>query len=360
MIVAILAQGWACFGMLVAVLVAGLRATDLTRLPVVNGKLLPREAVQLNVSEWWASLIPPAAPHRPLVLAAVDAVSRVLRALLSVMFELRHPHCSTRRAAVEAAREAILALSAAMPAPDRGEVRNLDYFGVWHGPASLLRSWIGWIHAHAEALHEDWERVLACIGEDFPFPVADIGDRFFALFVSMETSQHIFPWLVDSAAVLAREKSVRATVPVSMSGISVDADILVALLRPNDVVVEVGVDRGQTSEALLQKVPGLALFGVDPYPGFYHGVASARRGDQMGGMDAYSEARAVYRRYKDRAVLIRNTSVLTARSFPDLRRTYTPHVEQARLVFIDGEHDYANCLADIRAWTPHAEVVARR
>ena len=47
-------------------------------------------------------------------------------------------------------------------------------------------------------------------------------------------------------------------------------------------MVEIGVDRGQTSELLLNALPNLTLLGVDPYPGRYNGQISADRLDQMG------------------------------------------------------------------------------
>ena len=50
-------------------------------------------------------------------------------------------------------------------------------------------------------------------------------------------------------------------------------------------MVEIGVDRGQTSELLLNALPNLTLLGVDPYPGRYNGQISADRLDQMGAVE---------------------------------------------------------------------------
>ena len=50
-------------------------------------------------------------------------------------------------------------------------------------------------------------------------------------------------------------------------------------------MVEIGVDRGQTSELLLNALPNLTLLGVDPYPGRYNGQVSADRLDQMGAVE---------------------------------------------------------------------------
>ena len=67
-----------------------------------------------------------------------------------------------------------------------------------------------------------------------------------------------------------------------------DFEVLIHILKllgPEPFMVEIGVDRAQTSEMLLTALPNLTLLGVDPYPGRYNGQVSANRLDQMGAED---------------------------------------------------------------------------
>ena len=84
---------------------------------------------------------------------------------------------------------------------------------------------------------------------------------------------------------------------------------------------EVGVRDGRTTFFLLDNIPSLTIYGVDlSNAGYYN--------------DNVKE------KYKERLVPIQGNSSLIA-----------GHVPKVDLVFIDGDHSYNGCAADIRAYT---------
>lgn len=99
--------------------------------------------------------------------------------------------------------------------------------------------------------------------------------------------------------------------------------------------VEVGVCDGIYSEKLMQNIPGLKLFGIDPYVE-YHGYPKERIERK------FEEAVKRLGRYSG-YTLVRAMSVEAAKLIPD---------KSIDFVFIDGAHDYASVREDIRAWYP--------
>lgn len=77
------------------------------------------------------------------------------------------------------------------------------------------------------------------------------------------------------------------------------------------------------------------------YLDVYAGVASTERHDGMGAQARFVEARERYAKLP-RATLLRTTSVRAAKQWQG----------KLDLVFIDAEHDFASCDADIAAWAP--------
>ena len=126
------------------------------------------------------------------------------------------------------------------------------------------------------------------------------------------------------------------------------AEVLNTLLHQNSIVtvdaackgVEVGVRSGDTAHYLLLNNPRLYLYLVDPYLP-YHDV----------GTDITQEMQNKYKWEADKAV----------RSFERNTFIYQTSVEAAKamgsfttidFVFIDAEHTFDACLADMEAWYP--------
>lgn len=117
-------------------------------------------------------------------------------------------------------------------------------------------------------------------------------------------------------------------------------DSLVKVIRSvrgkHNLVAEVGVHRGRTSEHLLRSFPQMTLWMVDPWA-------------------EYDEANA-YNQAQYRAETIKRIGKLNCGERAKI--VELPSVEAAAiapemdLVFIDAEHSYEAVLADCRAWWP--------
>jgi len=112
--------------------------------------------------------------------------------------------------------------------------------------------------------------------------------------------------------------------------------------------VEVGVFAGDMSRALLRMNPDLHLTMVDSWEG--DGAAyTGDSGDFHAGLpltaqeDYYRLAAERTEFAKARRAIIRKRSVDAARDIPDGSLDF---------VFIDADHSYSGCVADIAAWTP--------
>jgi len=99
--------------------------------------------------------------------------------------------------------------------------------------------------------------------------------------------------------------------------------------------VEVGVCDGVYSEKLMENIPGLTLYGIDPYTE-YPGYPKERIEQKE---KAAEERLGKYENY----VLVKARSVEAAKLVPD---------ESLDFVFIDGEHTYPSVTEDIEAWYP--------
>lgn len=101
----------------------------------------------------------------------------------------------------------------------------------------------------------------------------------------------------------------------------------------NPVGLEIGTERGTSTEYLLETIPTLKLYGVDPYVDYidwYGGVASKKN-------EEYQEFKNRISKYSDRFYLYRETSDQALKRFDD---------ETLDFVFIDGLHVYDHVLKD--------------
>lgn len=101
---------------------------------------------------------------------------------------------------------------------------------------------------------------------------------------------------------------------------------------------EVGVERGHYSEVLCQQNPGVRLLCVDAwqaYRGYRDHVRQAKL-DRF-----YAETAARLAPYK--ATLVRQFSTEAAKDVPDGSLDF---------VYIDGNHNIENVIADLAAWSP--------
>ena len=113
----------------------------------------------------------------------------------------------------------------------------------------------------------------------------------------------------------------------------------------NAVCVEVGVFRGDQSEAILQNTNCKKLYCVDPWLQFDNdvypdGINSIPQSEFN---KMYKETVDRLAHFGDRQGVLRMTSVDAAATFLD---------NSIDFVFIDGNHEYKAVMADFRAWYP--------
>ena len=118
----------------------------------------------------------------------------------------------------------------------------------------------------------------------------------------------------------------------------------------NPVMVEVGVFKGHLAEHLLGRVPSLRWHGVDNWlsaddqPEDYKTTGDTHANATPEQVVRWrAEAHNTLKRFEKRASIHEKSSVEAAPDFAD---------ESIDIVFLDGDHSYAGCLADLRAWWP--------
>jgi len=268
--------------------------------------LLSLGSLQVEVREWFASLIPRRFAHRQIALGAAGKVVELLEEILATARKVT-PTCPDRRTSTKKIMTAFNAFVVWATAQKQrnGTVEFGGYHNTGPGGVAFL-----WAHQVGEELIYalDWEAELHCKGRSQL-------DMIGGAFVGIARLQSIWPWLVDCCATATYAK-VPAVIPRAVLFKPNPPEVLLHLLQGLAVnaplMVEVGVDVGQTSEFLLEAMPNLTLFGVDPYPGFYDNQRSGERRDKMGGEEAFSEALARYKRFPLRARLRREASASAA------------------------------------------------
>lgn len=103
--------------------------------------------------------------------------------------------------------------------------------------------------------------------------------------------------------------------------------------------VEIGVERGVYSRVLIEGCPRLQLCMIDPwerYPGYRDHVSQDK-------LESFrEEAQKLSKEFPGRAQVIRRYSVSAATLFQDGTLDF---------VYIDGNHNLQNVIADLAAWT---------
>lgn len=110
-----------------------------------------------------------------------------------------------------------------------------------------------------------------------------------------------------------------------------------------DTVVEIGVWRGGFSEQIIKICRPKEFYGVDPYE-LFPGMVSAPGPEYNTQSDLDALCTSVATKLKKLGhTLIRQRSLDAAKNFADL---------SIDMVYIDGDHTYEGCMADIQAWWP--------
>lgn len=124
---------------------------------------------------------------------------------------------------------------------------------------------------------------------------------------------------------------------------SMNYNVLANVLKTFNVIqygcgAEIGVLYGDTSAYLLQELPDLTLYSVDPYLPYDE---PERTEAHMARYEA--DARQKLSRYGSRSIMMRATSVDAAPVVTDLSLDF---------VFIDAQHTYEAVREDIATWFP--------
>ena len=118
-------------------------------------------------------------------------------------------------------------------------------------------------------------------------------------------------------------------------------DVIIDLIREYDLKVgaEVGVKNGENILHIVRACPDFKIFGIDCWdPNFKYQAWSK-------GAQAVHERRFndIVKQYPERIVKMKGWSLDEVVKFDD---------GSLDIVFIDGDHSYEACLADLRAWLP--------
>lgn len=124
---------------------------------------------------------------------------------------------------------------------------------------------------------------------------------------------------------------------------SMNYNVLATILKSLGVVqygagAEIGVLYGDTSYHLLNEIPNLNLYSVDPYLPYDEPDRTAQHMAQY-----EQQARDKLSKFGSRSIMMKNTSVEAAPTITDGSLDF---------VFIDAQHTYEACKEDIETWFP--------
>ena len=106
---------------------------------------------------------------------------------------------------------------------------------------------------------------------------------------------------------------------------------------------EIGVLRGEYSKVLLSSWKGTRLYSIDAWRHWYEGYIDVNNPSDDIHEQSYQTTCKALAPFGDRSHIIRMTSQEAAVLFED---------GQLDFVYIDANHSYEGCLADIRTWYP--------
>lgn len=105
--------------------------------------------------------------------------------------------------------------------------------------------------------------------------------------------------------------------------------------------VEVGVDRGLYSKFLMDTVPGLKMFGVDPWTNAVYEDDNPYKAPEAYFNECYGEAVKRLAPYGSSYTIIRKFSMDAVKEFED---------DSLDFVYIDANHDFINFAMDLQYW----------
>ena len=107
-----------------------------------------------------------------------------------------------------------------------------------------------------------------------------------------------------------------------------------------DTIVEVGVHKGATSEAILKAFDRVQLYMIDPWEKWDSDADPTSKADHE---SCFKEAQRRTEFGRGYRTIIRKTSDEASQIFPD---------KSADFVFIDARHDFESVFFDFEAWWP--------
>lgn len=103
--------------------------------------------------------------------------------------------------------------------------------------------------------------------------------------------------------------------------------------------VEIGTHRGEFADIFLARWYGYKLHCVDPWEDYPQATSLWGGGTRK---DDYKQAQAVARKHRNRMILHRTTSLLSAKEITN----------DLDFVYIDGNHTYEDVFQDLSVWWP--------
>ena len=132
--------------------------------------------------------------------------------------------------------------------------------------------------------------------------------------------------------------------PIRLSGVGrrEDLGLYLECHHPRGIGVEVGTQGGGYSEVLLKQWISGTIYSVDRWQ-YVDGYIDVANFPQEEHDKIYEEAKNTLSKYGDRSIIMKMDSVEASGKFEDGSLDF---------VYIDADHSYNECLADLKAWYP--------